>query len=63
MANFKVGDTVTCINDTDSNFLKKGKKYTVVIINYENTHVIVTGDDYMGGESTYSVKRFEVYNE
>lgn len=63
MSEIKVGDEVICCNADDSNFLTFGEMYIVKDICYGGTHVTLqSGFGYMGGESTYSVNRFEKTN-
>jgi hypothetical protein len=60
VSDFKVGDEVVCINSNDSNYLSFGDMYLIKSIEYRGTHVTLqSGFGYEGGDSTYSVNRFE----
>ena len=56
---FKVGDEVVCANSSDANYLSFGDIYLIKSIEYDGTHVTLEGRLYRGGDSTYSIDRFE----
>lgn len=56
---FKVGDEVVCSNSSDANYLSFGDMYLIKSIEYGGTHVTLEGSLYRGGDSTYSIDRFE----
>ena len=56
---FEVGDRVVCLFGQDSTFLTKDEIYTVKEVCYGGTHVTLKlQENYDGGESSYSVNRF-----
>lgn len=58
------GKEVICINDKDANFLKCGDMYLIKEVCYGGTHVTLQGGfGYIGGESTYSINRFELHEK
>lgn len=61
MSRLQVGDEVVCSDAKDANFLNYGDMYLIKSIEYGGTHVTLeNGFRYKGGDSTYSVNRFEL---
>lgn len=61
MSRFQVGDEVICCDAKDASFLSHGDMYLIKEVCYGGTHITLqSGFGYMGGESTYSVSRFEL---
>lgn len=60
MSGFKVDDMVVCVNSNDSNYLSFGEMYLIKSIEYGGSHITLqSGFGYKGGDSTYSILRFE----
>ena len=60
MNSFKVGEEVICVIADDTNYLSFGDMYLIKSIEYGGTHVTLqSGFGYEGGDSTYSINRFE----
>lgn len=56
---YEHGDKVVCLHGQDSSFLTKDEIYTVEEVCYGGTHITLKlQENYDGGESSYSVNRF-----
>jgi hypothetical protein len=62
MNNYKIGDTVVCINDRDSSNLELGAEYTIIDIN-EYGNIQVALEDFVALPHFYKPSRFDTVVE